>query len=457
MPMSIVDRKVVALLVGGFTLVILLMLATGKRGLDALRELEQGSTGLLSEERASGKALSSAQELETEFDQIFYAIPGVGPSLTPDRLRPRLDALEAAVLRISREALNSAEQDDTAQWQEFRAAGLAFVGQMRATIDGPAGSTPLAAVSQSHERLLAAVHQLVIENDLRNEEILNQDREAFAQAVGASIRLLALTAGIAIVAAAATVFLVQRLLGRLAWQRAELARLSSDMLSTQEATLRQVSHDLHDQIGQTLTALEANLSALEGASRDWAIRGRVEDCIGLVQDLMSQARGMSHLLRPSILDDFGLSVALESLAESFTQRTGIVVAFRSTCGGRLPGDTETHLFRIAQEALTNVARHSGANRVELTLLERNGHVELTVEDNGRGLPKPAGVGRSFNSAQTPAAEPRGLGLRSMRARAQQIGGTIEMTNEAGRGLRIVVHAPSVEAARHESPHPVAAG
>ena len=119
------------------------------------------------------------------------------------------------------------------------------------------------------------------------------------------------------VVAVGTLFLAHRLLNRLEWQRAELERLSADVLNTQEDTLRQVSHDLHDQFGQALTAVEANLSALDKQSADWAVKGRVEDCIGLVQDLMSQARTLSQLLRPSLLDDFGLDQ--ESVDRAFAE------------------------------------------------------------------------------------------------------------------------------------------
>src|SRR5690606_29134408 len=105
-----------------------------------------------------------------------------------------------------------------------------------------------------------------------------------------------------------------------------------------------------------LTAVEANLTALDGQLHDRTLRGRIEDCIGLVKDLMSEARSLPQLLRPSILDDFGLSASLEWLADRFRERTGIAVSYVSTVQQRLGDETETHLFRIAQEAFTNVAR-----------------------------------------------------------------------------------------------------
>lgn len=442
--MSPLDKRVVVMLAAGFTLVILLMLAIGKLGLDALQELGRGSTGLLTEERESGRALADAQELETAFDQLFYGVPGARPVISGEALESRLRALEAALTRApSPERTVKTEHD--AKWREFQAAGLAFVQVVRHETNtrAPGSTSHPDAVAAAHRRVLDAVHELVVESDLRNQDFVARDRDAFANAVGTSIRLLAVTGGIAVIVAVATVFLVQRLLAHLAWQRSELSRLSSDILHTQEDTLRQVSHDLHDHIGQTLTAIEANLGALESASQDWAIRGRVEDCIGLVQDLMTQTRSMSQLLRPSVLDDFGLSASLESLADSYRQRTGTDVRFTSNASGRLHEHLETHLYRIAQEALTNVARHSAATAVDLTLTERGSVVELHIEDNGHGLPKPA-------------AEARGVGLRSMRARAREINGAIELSTRPGGGLRVVVRAPLVRAEHHEPQDAIAA-
>ena len=145
------------------------------------------------------------------------------------------------------------------------------------------------------------------------------------------------------------------------WQTAELGRVSWHMLEDQEATARRFSHELHDELGQSLTAVKTNLTAL--ASAGPAESPRLADCLHLVDEAIGNVRQMSQLLRPTILDDFGLEAGLRWLAEGFAARTGIDVQVESTYSGRLPDDTETHLFRIAQEALTNVARHADAKHV----------------------------------------------------------------------------------------------
>src|SRR5262249_6048556 len=147
---------------------------------------------------------------------------------------------------------------------------------------------------------------------------------------------------------------------------------------------------------------------------------------------------MSQLLRPTILDDFGLEAGLRWLAEGFAARTGIEVGVNSTFPDRLPDETETHLFRIAQEALTNIARHSGATRATITLEPVGDEIWLAIHDDGRGL------------GATPS-NGHGLGLTGMRARARSAGGDAEVRSRPGEGVLIEVRVPI----RHEAhPNPV---
>jgi signal transduction histidine kinase len=219
------------------------------------------------------------------------------------------------------------------------------------------------------------------------------------------------------------------------WQTAELGRVSWHMLENQEATAQRFSHELHDELGQSLTAIKTNLAALELAEIVQSGRPpaeRLKDCERLVDEAIGNVRQMSQLLRPTILDDFGLEAGLRWLADGFSARTNIAVKLESHFSGRLPDETETHLFRIAQEALTNVARHSGARHVELILDLRDREVCLAIEDDGRGLP--AGYSNG-------AAASSGMGMIGMRARARSIGGDLTIRSRRNAGVRIEVHAP----------------
>jgi signal transduction histidine kinase len=162
-------------------------------------------------------------------------------------------------------------------------------------------------------------------------------------------------------------------------------------------------------------------------TQDWVARRA--DCLKLVDTAIANVRELSQLLRPVILDDFGLDASLRWLSERFSERTGVRVDYKSTFQGRLADETETHLFRIAQEAFTNIARHSGASVVRLHLEADKTSVGLSVEDNGRGL-------RGGDNAYSPS-----LGLTGMRARARQAGGQFRMAKPTGGGLRIEVRVP----------------
>jgi signal transduction histidine kinase len=214
--------------------------------------------------------------------------------------------------------------------------------------------------------------------------------------------------------------------------------VSPGTLENQESTARRFSHELHDELGQSLTAVKANLMALNGDHPQQ--QARVEDCVRLVEEAIGNVRQLSQLLRPTILDDFGLEAGLRWLCEGFTGRTGIEVEFAGTLDQRLPDETETHLFRIAQEALTNVARHSGATRVRVDIRSAADQIVLSIRDNGRGLPADG------------HARPPSLGMIGMRARARSAGGDMSVTTAQGTGVSIEVRVPAA-GSRNETKNP----
>ena len=251
---------------------------------------------------------------------------------------------------------------------------------------------------------------------LKQSEELTDELEL---ALGASLFAAA-------VCAAVTLWITSRAFKRLEWQSEELNRVSWQMLQGQELVARRFSHEMHDELGQSLTGLRAMLKRLDGAE----FTKKRNDCVVVLDEVLTNVRELSQLLRPVILDDFGLDAGLRWLSERFAERTQVEVDYQSDYGERLPEETETHLFRITQEALTNVARHSGATRASVRLETANGRVRLTVEDNGSGL----AVTR--NGPVKPS-----LGMVGMRARARRIGGELDASNGVEGGLRLTVEAP----------------
>jgi signal transduction histidine kinase len=237
---------------------------------------------------------------------------------------------------------------------------------------------------------------------------------------------------LALLFAFVTVRLTGQLVRQLEWQTGELSRVSWQLLEKQETTARRFSHELHDELGQSLSALKANLTPLAAVAGPG--KSRVDDSLSLVDEAIRNVRELSQLLRPTILDDFGLAASLRWLCERFQQRTGLDIQFNSNVDGRMADETETHLFRIAQEALTNVARHSGATRVDINLDRQNGKVRLEIRDNGRGV-------SSAPVKTSSEPQPRGLGIVGMRARARSAGGELKIGSAPGEGTVIEASFP----------------
>jgi two-component system, NarL family, sensor histidine kinase UhpB len=219
-----------------------------------------------------------------------------------------------------------------------------------------------------------------------------------------------------------------------------LARLETErreatgrVLEAQESERLRIALELHDQVGQELTAVLLGLSRVRGLLED-PLRGDVEDIQEAVRASLEDVRRIALELRPEALDDLGLVSALAVLCERFSQRTAIdVTQHLDEHLPELNHDEELVVYRVAQEALTNVARHSGADHAELRLSSRNGGLMVSVSDNGRGL--------------RTGGEP-GTGIRGMRERAALIGATLDVgTNQDGGGcaVTLLVEAVTVDA------------
>lgn len=270
--------------------------------------------------------------------------------------------------------------------------------------------------------------------DLVREHIVDSRRGAALEArienqseelLGKLIWILGACFLLAVAGAVVTVWITHRAFRRLEWQARELSQVSWHMLDAQEMTARRFSHEMHDELGQALTGLKGMVKRVGPSEMDTT---RTE-MLAVLDEVLASVRELAQLLRPVILDDFGLDAALRWLTERFGQRTQIHIDYRSDFNQRLAESIETHLFRITQEALTNIARHSGAGHAWVRFEVSDRVVRLTVEDDGRGL-----------AAHPRAAQPS-LGMVGMRARARELNGELRVENRAEGGLRIQVEAP----------------
>jgi signal transduction histidine kinase len=209
-------------------------------------------------------------------------------------------------------------------------------------------------------------------------------------------------------------------------------RIASDSLrrvvEAQELERRRLARELHDETGQALMSILLGLKALE-ERLDPDARAATEELRKLVVSTLQDVRRLAVELRPSALDDFGLVAALERLAASFAEQTGISVDFQTALADeRLPGEVETALYRIVQESLTNVVKHARARRVSILLARVNGAVKAVVEDDGQG----------FDPAEQTGD---GYGLVGMRERLSLLGGRLEVESGRDGGTTVAAEVP----------------
>jgi signal transduction histidine kinase len=215
--------------------------------------------------------------------------------------------------------------------------------------------------------------------------------------------------------------------------RHDLERLSARLLEVQEDERRILARELHDEVGQALTALKMDIRvAMRSRGTDTRAAAALEEARTIAESVLQSVRDLSQLLHPSMLDDFGLPEAIAAYLKNFSRRTAIRAEL--TTGGlaaRLAPEVEVTVYRIVQEALTNIARHSSARRCTIDIRATDGTLTLRVDDDGIGMP-PMGL------RERPS---RGLGLIGMRERAQSLDGSLLVENRPEGGTRLVVTIP----------------
>ena len=217
-------------------------------------------------------------------------------------------------------------------------------------------------------------------------------------------------------------------------QTQRLKRLSNRLINIQESERRRLARDLHDDTGQTLTALKISLelSRSELTEVDGQPGERITDAIALTNETLEKLRTISHNLRPPTLDTIGLNSALTRLCKSFTQRTQMSVSYMGLDTSEISDPIDICLYRILQEGLTNCAKHGQASRVEVGLNRNGENVQLTIKDNGKGFDL---VDTLSNQNET------GIGLIDMQERLESLNGSLNVYSKPGAGARLVAKIP----------------
>ncbi len=289
-------------------------------------------------------------------------------------------------------------------------------------------------VAAQHLRVLAIARDLseINAGDLREAE--RRTADLFAQFRKRLLIVIGITFGLGLMLAAATIVYVAGLEKSVEDKymqsqaaRRELQDLSKRLVDTEERERRAISRELHDQVGQSLGALLLDVEALSAMPDEkGAFREGLRNIRNLAQTCVNEVRNMALLLRPSVLDDLGLVAAVEWQAREVSKRTGLSIeTLDENVPDDLPEEYKICAYRVIQEALNNCSKHANAKRAKITLKRASGHLQITVEDDGKG----------FDQARV-----RGMGLIGMDERVSQLGGELRITSN-GRGTRVFADLP----------------
>ncbi len=417
----LIERRFLVALLAGFSLVLVTMIASGILGLGAMRHLDREASSLSDTYVRESSFIDRFAQQQAALGVLLYEL--ATSSTGPDRLLPAFTKLREETSSILADAIAaSVHQPEAGAWRHLQATASPLLVEIQSLLSQRRHHSPRLAVL--YREFTAAANRLIEASYDDVAQSRTQQRILDAGLLQSARNLFLIALVLAVACAALSVAACLTAFQRLERQAATLARLSLHTLAEQEESARRFSQEIHDEFGQTLNAIESTLTVVQPA--DPHSQQRLADSIALVKDAQSNARELSQLLRPRILDDFGLDAGLRELARGFSARTGIEVNYQSQLRDRLPSVIETHLFRIVQEALTNIARHTLARSAEITLALRLPNVlALTISDTGGGF---APVQRERSS--------QGLGLLGMHERAQAIGARLSLQSVQGQGVTV---------------------
>jgi len=300
---EITRGSLLRVLTAGFGLVIILLLAGAFIGIGNIQSIRENAARLVEEQQVTNRLLEEVHRQQASLSEVFSVLARDPDSVDYGKILSQLDEANQNIDRIVAEGARTPQRKLYAQLGQTSAA---FSAEARRLLDVDEPETFSSQdLFRDHEAFTSVVAKLIEASYRRAVAAQNQIDRRSQRLVKESAVFLGAFLTLALACTALTVRLAAQLLRRMEWQESELSRVSWHMLQDQESTARRFSHELHDELGQSLTALKANLSAL-GAGDNHVDRSRLDDCFHLVDESIGNVRQMSQLLRPTILDDFGL-------------------------------------------------------------------------------------------------------------------------------------------------------
>ena|SRR5690348_16214675 len=431
------------LLVAGFGSLLLLMLVAGGYALGTLEQVRtndrQERDNYLSRGRAIDRVRSGIYQSAIIMRDYLLSTDESSSASQIERFaqtREQTDLALAECAALAGSSENAALHELQTELQYYWKL-LAFISEIPAENRQVRGSEYLSTqVRQHRAELIQMVDQL---DAISARQMAASDArmsETFSRLRGRLALILAIAVGTGLLLAGFTIWRTLRLEKELEQRyqeglqtQQELAELSARLVSAQEEERRNISRELHDEVGQSLSALlmEAGNAAANVPADAVHVRQHVDSIKKLAEASVNIIRNMTLLLRPSMLDDFGLVPALEWQAREVSKRTGIRVQVAAAdSAGELPDALKTCIYRVVQEALHNCARHAQARTVRVVVSQEDSRIVLSVEDDGRGFD---------------ARRVRGLGLVGMEERVRHLGGAFNINSSPGAGTRLKIELP----------------
>jgi signal transduction histidine kinase len=284
-----------------------------------------------------------------------------------------------------------------------------------------------------HRALTSLVSRFLIQNNELEEGAAQEMDEIYRRVEGNTYLFLGAMLLFITATSLSLIYFNNKQFVRMADLSEQKSVLAAKLISVQEEVLNSISRDLHDDFGQILTAVGAMLNRAQRKHPDSPMQEELREVRTVVQDTLQKIRSLSQALHPVVIDDYGLDRALAWYAQVFEKQHGIKTSYAASSGfPKVSGSVAMHAYRIAQEALSNIATHSNSQTAAVRLSRNGPRMRLEIEDEGQGFDP------SVPRART------GLGLVAMRERTTIVGGTLKVTSESGQGTVITLEIPLPE-------------
>lgn len=425
----------------GVGLALVMIAATGAYTVTEIRRLRDEQASISERNRKGSLQLLRIQNNLASLSALMrdmadgiepYPLHGWQPAM--DRIRRDLDAATELERELAPAAREPAQQKRLLDTMERYWANVDRMFALSRTDESAARAMIRSTLVPEHRALDVLISQFLIVNNRIQEEAAASNRAIYDQVGREIVTLVGVLILVTALIGGWVVWSNRRAFEEVAGMTAQLRTLSWRTLRVQEDVQRSIARELHDDFGQIVTAIGTLLGrARRHVPAESALAAELDSVRGVAQQALDRIRTQSQWLHPGLLDDFGLAKALEYCTNQFQQQTGIRVHL--TVRGPVDAiaeDGAIHVYRIAQEALSNVARHSGSREAWVRLTCTDGGAELEVEDRGSGM---ALDGESRTGE-------RSLGLVSMRERAELMGGELHLSQPPQGGLIVTVRVPA---------------